>query len=288
MDPEDEDFNIDDYEAVTDPEELLPLVGKAGLAAAIKASKLATSKGDVLDTAPVGTVGKQQDGWNKYAAARETIKSLNKIRTEYSKNFSKGGLAGLKEYNPGSDINSAFDASVANLLGPAKAAQRAPGEGPFTDADLKQLEGTLPNRWRLDGGNLSSMETLDAQLRGHMRNGLGSAGVGIKDIERAIASNVWEGLPSAPPAEAEEQQPGSVEPNELLQQLVAKGDNAQIVEFLKSMKIDPETVMPSIEAFQAQKKLNPDYVPDSHTVIGEAPALPSASADDLRKKYGLQ
>jgi len=180
----------DGWEDVTDPREVQKFMGVKGVQQLQQRQQAGGRRADPTVTAPVGLTAAQQKAWEKANISQQTLRYLNDARDYYDRNFNATGLSAVKELYPWRDENGVFDMKVRALLGPAKGAYRVAGEGAFSDADIKLLTDSLPNRkWNLDSTNREAMARMDAILRGFIRSGYGAAGLPAPDIERAATSN---------------------------------------------------------------------------------------------------
>ena len=82
-------------------------------------------------------------------------RQLNDVETQYNaklKGTPLSRMGGLTEYLPNED-NQTFDAAAGGLVAPAKGLMRSPGEGSFSDADLKMLQSQIPESGARDAVN---------------------------------------------------------------------------------------------------------------------------------------
>lgn len=200
------DQNNDGWEDVTDAAEVKGLLGVKGVRDMAKASPSAKGlpaapRGGPIDLntpvkPPTGSAA--QAAYTKVGAARAMLKQLNKVRGMYDKSFSKGGLAGLGEFNPFDRTNQQFDGAVAAIPLLARQAFRVSGSGSDSDRELKLITDALPNRWSFDASNGERFKSLDSVLRGFVTSYGGLAGYSPEQIKQLAAENTYR-LPKAPP-----------------------------------------------------------------------------------------
>lgn len=204
------DNDNDGWEDVSDPREVKALLGVKGVRDMAKTSSLPKAPpggapgGPLnLDTPVKPPTGQAaQAAYTKVGAARAMLQQLNKVRGMYDKNFSAGGMAGAKEFNPFSSTNQEFDGAVAAIPLLARQAFRVSGSGSDSDRELKLITDALPNRWSFDASNRERFKTLDSVLRGFVTNYGGLAGYSPEQIKGLAAQNVYgqrRQLPKAPP-----------------------------------------------------------------------------------------
>jgi hypothetical protein len=208
------DNDNDGWEDVSDPREVKALLGVKGVRDMGKTSSLpkappggAAPRGafdlDTPVTPPKGQAA--QAAYTKVGAARAMLQQLHKVRTLYDKNFSAGGMAGAREFNPFSTTNQEFDGAVAAIPLLARQAFRVSGSGADSDRELKLISDALPNRWSFDASNKERFKTLDSVLRGFVTSYGGLAGYSPEQIKGLAAQNSYakqRQLPKAPPRAA--------------------------------------------------------------------------------------
>jgi hypothetical protein len=80
---------------------------------------------------------------------------LNDVEAQYNTNLKGTPLErgfGVSEYLP-TAANRTFDTAAGGLVAPAKGLMRSPGEGSFSDADLKMLQSQIPESGAYDEVN---------------------------------------------------------------------------------------------------------------------------------------
>lgn len=132
--------------------ELLPLRKKLLEAKAREAELKAARAGGTAPTAAA------------IAGARDKLRAAQKLKAQLSDlqglwKKTQGGGRSLGEYLPTPE-NKRFDAAAAGLLPLAKQLYRVPGEGTFTDYDVKILEKLIPDRWSFDESNVQRFKQL--------------------------------------------------------------------------------------------------------------------------------
>lgn len=203
------DNDNDGWEDVSDPREVKALLGVKGVRDMAKPAAAGLPKAPMSGTAPLDlstptTPPKGQSAqaaYTKVGAARAMLQQLAKVHGMYDKTMGKGGLAGMREFNPFDRDNQQFDGAVAAIPLLARQAFRVAGSGSDSDRELKLITDALPNRWSFDASNKERFNSLDSVLRGFINNYGGLAGYSPQQIKALAAEHVYgaKRLPKAPP-----------------------------------------------------------------------------------------